>query len=143
LTNIIDGKAISANIKEELKQKIAILKEKGIIPGLAVILVGQNSASEIYVKNKEISAKKCGMESTIIKLESHIQERDLIKIIETLNKDKKDAVLLYLGINAYDYVYNTSGKEVNFGFFDTIGRSFEYSFVIGGTIFRTLGQLLT
>jgi len=75
-------------------------------------------------------------------------ERQLLNIKldgkwETVNKDNKDAVILYLGINAYDYVYNTSGKEVNFGFFDTIGRSFEYSFVIGGTIFRTLGQLLT
>jgi len=85
LTNIIDGKAISANIKEELKQKIAILKEKGIIPGLAVILVGQNSASEIYVKNKIKACEYTGIKSFSYYLPEETTESQLKELILSLS----------------------------------------------------------
>ena len=85
---IIDGKKISAQIRAELKEKIRKLKEQGEnIPGLAVILVGNNPASEIYVRSKGKACKEIGMKSETITLSSEISEEELLNIIDKYNHD--------------------------------------------------------
>lgn len=87
-TKIIDGKLISGQIKDELKQKVAILKEKGITPGLAVILVGHSSASQVYVSNKKKACEYIGMKSFSYELPEETSEKSLLELVETLNEDK-------------------------------------------------------
>ena len=86
---IIDGKAIGLKIREEVKQRAAVLREKGIIPCLAVVLVGEDPASLSYVKSKEKALAEAGMESRDIRLPQTTGEADLLSLIDELNKDKK------------------------------------------------------
>ncbi len=86
---IINGKEIAATLKTEITQQVAEIKKNfGIVPGLAVILVGNDPASEIYVGNKERAAHLVGMNSLQLKFTSDISESDLILKIRELNKDK-------------------------------------------------------
>jgi methylenetetrahydrofolate dehydrogenase (NADP+)/methenyltetrahydrofolate cyclohydrolase len=89
LTTIIDGKALATKTKEALKQRIANLKNKGIIPGLAVILVGENPASQIYVRGKEQDAKSLGFYSIIDRVPASISQAELLKKVAFYNKDEK------------------------------------------------------
>lgn len=84
---IIDGKAIAEIVKEEVKKEVAELKENGITPGLAVILVGDNPASQIYVKNKIKSCEVTGIKSIQHILPASISEAELINIVKNLNND--------------------------------------------------------
>jgi methylenetetrahydrofolate dehydrogenase (NADP+)/methenyltetrahydrofolate cyclohydrolase len=87
---IIDGVAFSAKLREEIRQKTEKLKERyNIQVGLAVVIIGSDPASEIYVKNKSKFAKECGFNSVKIELPSEISEKELIETIEKLNKDSK------------------------------------------------------
>lgn len=88
MANIIDGKLIASEIKEVLKTEIEKLKGKGIAPGLAVIIVGQDQASQIYVKNKEKMCKELGIDSKIYRLNEETDTAELIKLIDSLNEDK-------------------------------------------------------
>ena len=83
---IIDGKKIAKDLRHNLKNEIQNLKNN-VKPYLVVILIGNNTASKIYVKNKEKSASEVGIKSKVIKLEVNISEKDLIKKIEYLNLD--------------------------------------------------------
>ena len=85
---IIDGKHIAAEIKEELKKEVAELAGMGIQPSLAVIIVGQNPGSQIYVRNKKRTAEEIGIKSIICVLEEKTKQEELIGIIEKLNKDE-------------------------------------------------------
>ncbi len=87
--NIIDGKAISAGIREELKAKAAELKQKGVTPGLAVILVGDDPASAVYVNNKEKACGETGIYSVVHRLSAETSEEQVIKIVEGLNCDNR------------------------------------------------------
>ncbi|MGX9705810.1 bifunctional methylenetetrahydrofolate dehydrogenase/methenyltetrahydrofolate cyclohydrolase FolD [Laceyella tengchongensis] len=84
---IIDGKTIAKEVRSELKIEVAKLKEKGLIPGLAVVLVGNHPASESYVKGKIRASEEVGINSRLIRRESSISERELLELIETLNAD--------------------------------------------------------
>lgn len=84
---LIDGKAIGQEIREEIKQRVDSLKEKGMQPGLAVILVGDNQASRTYVRNKEKSSIEAGMKSVLIELPETVSEEDLLAQVAELNKD--------------------------------------------------------
>lgn len=94
----IDGKAISAKIKDELKEEVAKLKEENKrIPKLTVILVGDDSASQVYVRNKERGCNYIGIHSEIIRKDASISESELISIIEGLNEDDEvDGILVQL-----------------------------------------------
>ena len=81
---IIDGKKIAKDLRQNLKNEIQNLKNN-VKPYLVVILIGNNTASKIYVKNKEKSASEVGIKSKVIELEANISEKDLIKKIEYLN----------------------------------------------------------
>ena len=83
---IIDGKKIAEDLRQNLKKEISNLKTN-IKPCLVVILIGDNPASKIYVKNKEKSAGDVGIKSEVIKFETNISEKDLLKKIEDLNSD--------------------------------------------------------
>ncbi|MBU2598448.1 MAG: bifunctional methylenetetrahydrofolate dehydrogenase/methenyltetrahydrofolate cyclohydrolase FolD [Actinobacteria bacterium] len=84
--NIIDGRALAAQIKEEVKSGVEKLKsEKGIVPGLGVILVGENPASEVYVRNKARACECVGIYSETIKLPEDISEEELLNYVDKLN----------------------------------------------------------
>lgn len=85
---IIDGKALAAKMQGALAEKTAKLKEeKGIVPGLVVILVGEDPASQVYVRNKERSALAAGFNSQVIRLSETTSEADLLALIEQYNQD--------------------------------------------------------
>lgn len=86
---IIDGKAIAGKKREELKQAVEKLKAKGITPGLAVILVGDDPASQTYVRNKEKACKEVGIYSLLLKYEANITEEFLLARIKELNENKE------------------------------------------------------
>ena len=92
---IIDGKKIAAELREELKKKVVELKSTyNAIPGLTVILVGEDAPSKIYVKNKEKFAKEVGMNSEVIRYSADLQEKELLNKIKELNKDDKVSGIL-------------------------------------------------
>ena len=86
---IIDGKEISETIRGELKNRISVLKEKGITPGLGVILVGNNPASRSYVTAKERACDSIGIYSDDNRLPEDVTETDLLKKINEMNVDPK------------------------------------------------------
>ena len=92
---IIDGKKTAAELREELKKKVIELKSThNAIPGLTVILVGEDPASKIYVKNKEKFAKEVGMNSEVIRYPANVEEKVVLNKIKDLNKDKKISGIL-------------------------------------------------
>jgi methylenetetrahydrofolate dehydrogenase (NADP+)/methenyltetrahydrofolate cyclohydrolase len=92
---IIDGKKAAVELREELKKKIAELKSTyNAVPGLTVILVGENPPSKIYVKNKEKFAKEVGMNSEVIKYPENVEEKIVLNKIRELNNDKKVSGIL-------------------------------------------------
>ncbi|MGL4736849.1 MAG: bifunctional methylenetetrahydrofolate dehydrogenase/methenyltetrahydrofolate cyclohydrolase FolD [Cellulosilyticaceae bacterium] len=86
-TQIIDGKHISTQIKDELKVKVEALKAQGITPGLAVVLVGDNTASQVYVNNKKKACEYIGIKSFSYELPAETSEASLLELVETLNED--------------------------------------------------------
>ena len=89
MAKLIDGEAISLQIKNELKEKAASLKEKGISVTLAVIQVGNNPASTVYVNNKKKACEECGIYSEEYALPAETSEKDLLELIDTLNGRKE------------------------------------------------------
>ena len=84
---LIDGIAIGKEIREEIKTRVAALKDQGCQPGLAVILVGDNQASHTYVKNKQKSTLEVGMKSELIELPATVTEKELLDQVTKLNND--------------------------------------------------------
>ena len=86
--NIIDGKAFAEKIREKVKSQVKILKQNhNIVPGLAVVLVGEDPASKVYVKNKGIQTKNVGMNSFEYKLDEKVDETKLLNLVKKLNDD--------------------------------------------------------
>jgi len=85
---ILNGREISSEIRAELKAKIESLKKEGIQTGLAVILVGNNPASHVYVRNKKKACEETGIRSFEYVLPEETTEEELISLVETLNEDK-------------------------------------------------------
>ena len=84
---MLDGKVMSAELREELALRVQRLKGKGVTPGLAVILVGDDPASQIYVKNKELGCQQVGIHSVTIRLPETASQAELEAQIDTLNAD--------------------------------------------------------
>ncbi len=84
---ILDGIVFSAEIKEDVKRRVAAMKEQGVIPGLAVILVGDDPASEIYVRNKGKGCEETGMLSRTIRMNAAATQEELEAEIDRLNRD--------------------------------------------------------
>lgn len=87
--NIIDGKAVSKKVKEDVKAECEQLKAKGVTPGLAVIIVGDDPASQVYVHNKEVACEACGFYSVKYALPAETTQEELNALIDKLNKDDK------------------------------------------------------
>ncbi|MDZ7672684.1 MAG: bifunctional methylenetetrahydrofolate dehydrogenase/methenyltetrahydrofolate cyclohydrolase FolD [Halanaerobiales bacterium] len=97
MSKIIDGKQIAKNIRMELKEEIKDLKEEGRVPGLTVVMVGNNPASETYVSMKEKAAQEIGIKSELIKKDKDISEKQLLDLIDDLNNDSTvDGILVQL-----------------------------------------------
>ena len=88
MPHIIDGKAISAQIRAEIAEKVKNLKaERGIVPGLAVIIVGEDPASRVYVRNKHRACEEVGFASFGYELPADTTEEELLALVEKLNRD--------------------------------------------------------
>ena len=85
----MDGKALSAKIRGQILAETEELKANGVVPGLAVILVGDDQASQIYVRNKEKACTECGFYSEKHILPATATQDELLELIDTLNKNPK------------------------------------------------------
>ena len=86
---IINGKQVSQNIKERIKKEVSELKDKGIVPGLAVVIVGDDPASRVYVNSKKKACEELGMYSVEYALSSDTTQKELIDLVNKLNDDEK------------------------------------------------------
>ncbi len=86
---LIDGKAVSKAVKEKIKTECEELKAKGITPGLAVIIVGDDPASQVYVRNKERACEECGFYSVKYALPAETTQEELNALVDELNTDDK------------------------------------------------------
>ena len=89
VSQILDGKKLASESEKEILESVSVLKEKGIIPTLATILVGDDPASETYVRMKQETCKRVGMESLAINLPKETSTEELLLKIDELNNDKK------------------------------------------------------
>lgn len=87
--SMIQGKPVADEIRKELRERITILKEKGVVPGLAVVLVGDDAASQTYVRMKGRSSEELGMYSQTIIKPKDLPEEDLLRLIDELNADPR------------------------------------------------------
>ena len=88
MATIIDGKAFSANLRSEIARKVEIIKrDHSVTPGLAVVLVGEDPASQVYVRSKGKQTQEAGMNSYEHKLDAETSEEDLLALIDRLNND--------------------------------------------------------
>ena len=87
MANLIDGKLISTQIKDELKEEVSKLKEQGVEGSLAVIQVGSDPASSVYVRNKKRACEYIGIKSLSYELDENTSEAEVLELIEKLNKD--------------------------------------------------------
>ncbi len=86
---VLDGKKLAGEIKSQIREEVIRLKEKGIIPGLAVVIVGNDPASKVYVKNKKRACEEIGVYSEEVALREETTQDQLLQVISALNKDKK------------------------------------------------------
>ena len=84
---LIDGKALSVRVRGEVAERVRALQAQGVTPGLAVVLVGEDPASQVYVRNKAAACTAAGMHSRVIPLGADTPEGELLDVIETLNAD--------------------------------------------------------
>ncbi|MDE5578321.1 MAG: bifunctional methylenetetrahydrofolate dehydrogenase/methenyltetrahydrofolate cyclohydrolase FolD [Oscillospiraceae bacterium] len=89
MAQIIDGKAVSAKVKEQVRKEAEVLKQKGIEIGLAVVIVGDNPASRVYVNNKKKACAEVGFTSYEYALPEETTEAELLELVEKLNNDDK------------------------------------------------------
>ena len=89
MAHIIDGKAIAAKIRSEIAAGVRELQGKGVTPGLAVVLVGDDQASRVYVSMKEKACNDAGIFSVEHKLAAETSEAELLALVELLNNDPK------------------------------------------------------
>ena len=89
MAKILDGKATANDLLENVANKISKLKAKGIVPGLAVILVGDNPASQVYVRNKRKKAEKLGINFVLKELPKDSTQEEVLQLVEQFNHDEK------------------------------------------------------
>ena len=84
---IIDGKALGRSIEDDLSERVTALREQGVTPNLAVVIAGEDPASQVYVRNKQRACERCGILSTRIDLPSTATQDDILEIVVDLNAD--------------------------------------------------------
>ncbi|MFO7831351.1 MAG: bifunctional methylenetetrahydrofolate dehydrogenase/methenyltetrahydrofolate cyclohydrolase FolD [Desulfuromonadaceae bacterium] len=94
---LIDGKALAAQMREQLAQSVVELEQKGVVPGLAVVLVGDDPASRVYVSMKEKACAKAGIFSDEHRLPAETSQEELLALVDKLNNDPRiDGILVQL-----------------------------------------------
>ena len=97
LASIIDGKAVAARVRAKVAEAAAELRARGVVPGLAVVLVGENPASQIYVRSKAKAAREAGVEAFDHKLAAETSQAELLDLVRRLNEDPAvDGILVQL-----------------------------------------------
>ena len=84
---VLDGKALAAQVKQEVRARVAAVKERGVTPGLAVVLVGDDPASAVYVRSKTKDARECGIEAFDHKLPADVSQATLLALVAKLGAD--------------------------------------------------------
>lgn len=99
---ILDGKALAAQLRARVASECAALEQRGIVPGLAVVLVGEDPASKIYVRHKERAAAECGVKTLDYRRDADISQADLLALIHELNGDSAvHGILVQLPLPAH------------------------------------------
>lgn len=137
MAKIIDGKAVAAAVKAEVAAKVKELKNNGISVGLAVIIVGEDPASKIYVRNKKLACEACGINSAEYALPATTTEAELIALVEELNHDDKiNGILVQMplpkGIDSHKVIAAIAPeKDVDAFTHTSVGRLMvgDYSFL--------------
>ena len=86
---IIDGNAVAKHVRQDLTRRVARLKERGLTPGLAVVLVGNNPASEVYVRRKVHACEEVGLHSEVVRLPADVLQEELVARLDQLNADPR------------------------------------------------------
>jgi len=89
MTQIIDGKKMAEEIREELKVRVKKLRDRKIIPTLAIVMVGQKHDSKIFTRNKQRASEEIGMEAILYEYPENMEEEKLIDLLQKLNRDEK------------------------------------------------------
>lgn len=98
----LDGKAIAAQMRAEVRHNVEQLSKQGVVPGLTVVLVGEDPASKVYVRNKERACKEVGIDSHVIRLEADTTQQQLLDVIVSLNQDTSvHGILVQLPLPAH------------------------------------------
>src|SRR5438067_9736505 len=92
--NLIDGRSIAEKVYVDLRREIADLKSNGVTPGIAVVLVGDNSASRTYVRSKDKMSRELGLHSVKLELPASTTQSDLFNRVEELNRDPRSMEFL-------------------------------------------------
>lgn len=99
---IISGKTLAQQVRDDVAQRVQSLSSRNIRPGLTVVLVGDDPASHVYVKNKAIACEKAGIKSDVIRLNADVSEDELLTLIQQLNDDDSvDGILVQLPLPAH------------------------------------------
>lgn len=99
---IIDGKGLAQRIREEVAQQVQTLRTQGLQPGLTVVLVGDDPASHVYVRNKALACEAAGFKSEVLRLDADTSQADLLAVIERLNQDDSvHGILVQLPLPAH------------------------------------------
>ncbi|MDP3519811.1 MAG: bifunctional methylenetetrahydrofolate dehydrogenase/methenyltetrahydrofolate cyclohydrolase FolD [Hydrogenophaga sp.] len=100
---LIDGNALSRQLRQEVTERVIALKARGVTPGLAVVLVGDNAASQVYVRNKVKACEDTGMHSILERYTADLSEAELLKRVEALNNDPAiHGILVQLPLPAHN-----------------------------------------
>jgi len=99
---IIDGKAVAKEVRREVARKVQELAEQGLSPRLSVVLVGDDPASAVYVRNKERACKKVGIREETIRMAADVSEDEILGVVEALNEDSDcDGILVQLPLPSH------------------------------------------
>ncbi|MGG4603609.1 bifunctional methylenetetrahydrofolate dehydrogenase/methenyltetrahydrofolate cyclohydrolase FolD [Paenalcaligenes sp. Me131] len=99
---IISGTALAQSVREQVAENVKALQAKGIHPGLTVVLIGEDPASQVYVRNKALACEKAGINSDVIRLPASTTQDELLALIEKLNQDDSvDGILVQLPLPAH------------------------------------------
>lgn len=137
MSNIIDGKLVAQEVRDEIAVEVAELKKKGIEPALAVVIVGEDPASKVYVSNKKKACEKAGIISIEYALPETTTQEELLALIDTLNNDPKvNGILVQMplpkGLDEREVINAISPqKDVDAFHPENVGRIMigEYSFL--------------
>lgn len=86
---LLDGKAAAASVRERVRASVELLRARGVVPGLAVVLVGDDPASQVYVRNKDKAAQETGFEVRTVRLPATTAQSDLAGVVRDLNEDRR------------------------------------------------------